>query len=148
MFWYNVRMKGTIAAALVSFVAPDLLHEMGEFERVAEKFGIDSSVLLFQAKQGELVPLDEQVWAKLDNTDSNQFADGDMDAATHNAQEAGRNIADILSKLQAGTPLDAPIIMQYGEMYHLVSGNTRLMAARALGITPTVLLFDVEPPEE
>lgn len=60
------------------------------------------------------------------------------------SDEASRDWMKLRDAISARRPLNAPIIMQLSERYHLVSGNTRLMVARAAGITPTVLLFTVD----
>ena len=46
--------------------------------------------------------------------------------------------------MKYGTSMPAPIVMKGDEdWYYLIGGNTRLMAARALGIRPKILLVDV-----
>ncbi|MFT5849903.1 MAG: ParB-like chromosome segregation protein Spo0J, partial [Patiriisocius sp.] len=47
-------------------------------------------------------------------------------------------------RLQSGQATDAPIVMKFGDRYHLVAGNTRLMAAKALGVRPQILLFEID----
>ena len=137
-------MNESIEKPKVYFLYPDLEAERGEFERVAETFSIDDSVLMFQAQSGELVDLDDAIWRQLDNTDSNRFDVGDWDTAVRFATEANRDYLDLKDKLERNVKLDAPIIMQHNTKYHLVSGNTRLMVSKALGITPKVLLFEVD----
>ncbi len=128
------------------FKYPDIESESGEFERVAQTFGIDSSVLMFQARNGEMTTLDEDLWQKLENTDSNTFEVDDWEQTQRFSESIGRNWQDLKNKMSSGIPLDAPIIMKIGERYHLVSGNTRLMVARAAGVTPKILLFEVDTP--
>lgn len=130
-----------------AFKYPDLEKERGEFDRVADTFGIDSSVLMFQAQDGELAQLSEDIWGKLENTDSNSFEAGDWDAVHDHSNPDGEHTRDWESlrvKLESGTVLDAPIIMKFGDRYHLVSGNTRLMVARAKGLVPKVLIFEID----
>jgi hypothetical protein len=119
------------------------MNEKGEFERVADTFEIDSSVLYFQAQNGSLSELNEELWNKLENTDSNRFEPGNWSMVEQYSgqQSQPRDWGDLKQKLEKGTPLDAPIVMKFGDYYHLVSGNTRLMVARAMGITPSVWLF-------
>ena len=137
-------MKESFEEPKPQFKWPDIEAEWGEFDRVAKRFEIDESVLMFQARNGELVDLDEDMWSNLENTDSNRFLPGGLEAAHRFAAEVGRDSHNLLHKIEAGEALDAPIIMQIGDIYHLVAGNTRLMVARAKGVTPKVLLFSVD----
>ena len=126
------------------FIQPDIFAELGEFQRVGELYGIDSATLMYVAEtEGELVLLSDGVWDNLENTDSRDIHAGDWETVAHNSVVLKRNYNDLKNKLQTGKEIDAPIIMKYRGMYHLVSGNTRLMVARALGISPSVLVFEV-----
>lgn len=140
-------MKESFEVAPQVFKYPSIEREEGEFERVAQTFGIETSVLMFQARNGELITLNEKLWQKLENTDSNRFETGDWEKVEEFSNSVDRDWNDLKNKLAAGTQLDAPIIMQFGDRYHLVSGNTRLMVARAEGLKPTVLLFEVDTPD-
>lgn len=125
------------------FREPNLEVERGEFRRVASTFGIDDSVLLYQAEhEGSMVKLTDAIWSQLSNTDSYQIAADGHEAASEIAATYSRDYHAIAEQMYV-EPIDAPIIMKYGDTYHLVSGNTRLMAARAYGVTPNVWLFEV-----
>jgi hypothetical protein len=129
------------------FKFPNIEREEGEFDRVAKELGIETSVLMFLAQSGELVEMDEALLSKLENTDARTVQEGDWEMVHDNSNPDGvpkRNWEGLRNKLEAGSVLDAPIIMKFGERYHLVSGNTRLMVARAKGISPKVLLFEVD----
>ncbi len=128
------------------FKYPDILKEEGEFGRVAEEFGIDTSALMFQARNGELVQLTDDLLSRLENTEANTFDVGDWDAVHHNSNPNGifkRDWKTLKDKIDRGVVLDTPIIMKFGDRFHLVSGNTRLMVARAKGIYPKVLVFEI-----
>ncbi len=127
-----------------AFIKPDILSERGEFTRVAETFSLDEGVLMhLAATDGSLVGLSRDVWDELDNTDSNRFEAGDWDVIAEHAAWYGRDWQSIKHALAKGLSYDAPIIMKFRGKYHLVSGNTRLMVARAMGIVPKVWLFEV-----
>lgn len=129
------------------FKYPDIEAEIGEFERVADTFGIDSSVLMFLAHEGQMTYLDFELWNKLENTDSNTFDIGDWEWVHEHSNPDGEHKRDwesLKDKVERGKVLNAPIIMKYGNKYHLVSGNTRLMVARAKGVVPKVLLFEID----
>ena len=91
----------------------------------------------------------EDLWSTLDNTDSFDIPlDGWEKVAEHidhTNQETGaaRSWQDLKLKMEQGQKLDAPIVLKYQEGLHLVSGNTRLMVARALEKTPKILLVDM-----
>jgi hypothetical protein len=129
------------------FKYPNIEKEEGEFDRVAVEFGIETSVLTFQAHNGELVQLTEDILNRLENTDANTFEVGDWDAVHDHSNPDGvhkRDWESLKVKMDKGEVLDAPIIMKFGDRYHLVSGNTRLMVSRAKGVYPKVLIFEVD----
>jgi hypothetical protein len=127
-----------------AFVVPDTLAERGEFARVAETFSFDEGVLMHLAKtNGRMVDLTSAIWNELDNTDSNRFEVGDWAAVADHAGHVGRDWQSIKDGVVHGQSYDAPIVMKYRDKCHLVSGNTRLMVARALGLKPRVWLFEV-----
>lgn len=126
------------------FKRPAIQNEIGELERVARSFTIELFVLLFTSQTGEMVSLSETLWSQLENTDSCRFDSGDWESVERYALEAGRDWRDLKTKMETGVAIDAPIVMKIHDRYHLVSGNTRLMVARALGITPMIFLFEVD----
>lgn len=134
------------------FKKPDIQAEKGEFERVGQLFGIDDSVLMYLAQaEGSMVPLTDDLWSTLSNSDSFDIPVEGHDVAERLAQSNGRDYHAVADRMYAGLvsgeALDAPIIMKHGNQYHVVSGNTRLMAARAYGVTPPVWLFEVDSHE-
>jgi len=141
-------MKESFNASSAVFKEPNIANEEGEFERVASTFNIDSSVLMFQAQLGNLVELSDEVWSMLENTDSNRYEEGGWGKVEEYATALNRDWHYLRDKLSKGAVLDAPIIMKFGSRFHLVSGNTRLMVARAMGIAPTVFIFDVDMHDE
>jgi hypothetical protein len=136
-------MKESFEAQREYFKYPDIEAERGEFERVGQTFGVDSDTLMFLAKEeGEFISLNDSLWGILENTDSYKFGKGDWSAVAKFSNEYARDWESLRSKIEHGGPLDAPIILKMNGIYHLISGNTRLMVARALGITPKVLVFE------
>lgn len=129
------------------FKHPNIENEDGEFNRVAETFGVEASTLISQAHKGELIQLTENLLNSLENTNANTFEAGDWEAVHNHSNPDGvfkRDWQVLRDKIEAGVVLDAPIIMKFGSRYHLVSGNTRLMIARAKGIYPKILLFEID----
>ncbi|MEI8061875.1 MAG: hypothetical protein WCG97_01090 [bacterium] len=130
------------------FVFPSLENERGEIERAAGVFAgenTDAFVSSFMeaARVSELVPLPEEEWAKLENTDSHDIPIGDWGMVKYHSDSEGRDWQSLKTKIESGESLDAPIILKTAGKLHLVSGNTRLMVSRAIGITPKVLLVNM-----
>lgn len=123
----------------VKWVRPDLSEEFGEFKRVARGEGLNLSALMRAAAQAELVPLRPSDWRQLENTDSNERMT--VKQFRELASRYGRDWRAIEQAICAGSELPAPIILRRADgSATLIAGNTRLMGARALGVTnPRVL---------
>ena len=137
-------MNESVENSNEQFKYPDISAESGELERVARELGVELSVLEHQAQSGELVPLDSNVWEILENTDSNDIETGGFELVQRLSFQVGRNWKDIKEKMDSGKALDAPIVVKFGNRYHLVSGNTRLMVSKAKGVTPKIFLFEID----
>tara|TARA_Y100000589_G_scaffold327052_1_gene368118 strand:- start:3569 stop:5374 length:1806 start_codon:yes stop_codon:yes gene_type:complete len=91
-------------------------------------------------------PLSSEIWDVLENTESNEIEKGDFDSVFRLAQRYGKsNPLKLIKKLKEGS-YNPPIIVRYDDNYRLVAGNTRLCTASALGITPEVLIVDLNKP--
>ena len=135
------------------FTYPNIKNELGEVRRIAielfplnEKFSVKS--FIEEVKKSKLVPLKENLWAQLENTDSYGISLGCWDDVKYHAVDGNpehpRDWQGLKRLMEAKGSLEAPIILKYAEnKYHLVSGNTRLMVARALGVSPQILLVDM-----
>ncbi len=141
----------------VQWIRPDLKvgDEPGEIERVARTFAPEDVPVFIErfyvrAENAREQELTEEVWARLDNTDSYDIAPNDFaqieEHISHCNYGGNRTTRDwqyLKGKMERGEELDMPVIAHIGDVYHLVSGNTRLMVARALGIRPRVLLVEM-----
>ncbi|MFA9262436.1 MAG: hypothetical protein ACEQSB_03740 [Undibacterium sp.] len=136
----------------IQWVRPDtkLEFELGEIERVSRHFGEtpeEQSRIINRLTEGiaqvEPVDLTPDLWENLENTDSFDIAAGDYARVRVLAQEYGRNEGHIIDQVNSGIPIETPIIAQRGEALHLVSGNTRLMLARAAGQIPKVIIVQI-----
>ncbi len=130
------------------FTFPSIENEIGEIERVAEEYAKDDpqafvSKFVEVAKAGQLVELTDEEWNNLENTDSLDVKAGDWERVNYHASEVNRDWQSLKEKIVQGETLDAPIIVKIGGVLHLVSGNTRLMVARAADIKPKVLIVDM-----
>lgn len=135
----------------IQWVRPDLEQEMGEILRVAKKFGNtpkhESSItekLKNGIQNGALVELTDNLWSKLENTDSWNIGMGNFTLVRSFAEEYSRDDQKILEAMRQGKSMESPVIAQFGDTLHLVSGNTRLMLTKALGKTPKVIIVRVD----
>lgn len=136
------------------FLFPDVEKERGEIERVAgEVFGEKDARDFFQrfsdaARSATLEDLSEDMWRRLLNTDSHDIplaGWSDVEAcAVEGHADHPRDWQALRSSYEQGASIEAPIVMNAGGTLHLVAGNTRLMVARALGVTPKVLLVELD----
>jgi hypothetical protein len=137
-------MKESVEQFSNVFKYPNIASEQGEFQRVSTEFGIDTSVLEYLAQNGKLIELSEDLWQILENTDSRDIFPGDYKKVAELSGQVNRDWETIHQALLSRRAIEAPIIMKHGSKYHLISGNTRLMVAKAMEIKPTVLLFETE----
>jgi energy-converting hydrogenase A subunit M len=123
--------------------------EMDEFERVVQDLsrneGIDVSVddvvdVFTRAKE---VTLTDDIWSKLENTESNEIKKGEMKKVVDLAKKYNKTKPVELRKLLMSGDYRRPLIIKFGDRYHLVAGNTRLCTAAALGIKPKVLIGQI-----
>ena len=129
-----------------SISRPDIQGEMDEIQRVTQYLNREEG---FHIKVEELVDifdkstestLDDDVWKKLENTESNTIKKGDMDSVYKIAKMYDKSNPDKLkSKFEDGS-YKRPLILKFGDRYHLVGGNTRLCTAAAMGINPKVFI--------
>ena len=133
-----------------------IFKEKGEMKRVLEsEFSIDDKNSKFAEigknfvsalENGEYVDLSEDIWSKLENTDSySEIPKGELSKAQEYAAHYKKNFDGILKAIQEERDVNAPMIVRHEGHYHLIAGNTRLMIARALSQTPKVLIADFSP---
>ncbi len=136
------------------FVFPNLKDESGEIKRVAQIYALENQQdfirkFLDASIKSEVADLTEQIWSKLENTDSFNIKSGDFDMVSEqiifsNSENGySRDWQDIKQKMEQGQEIDAPVVLHYNNTFHLVSGNTRLMVSRAMGIIPKVLIVEI-----
>lgn len=59
------------------------------------------------------------------------------------AKKYNKTSPSILKKSLLKDDYDRPLIIKFGDRYHLVAGNTRLCTAAALGMKPQVLIGEI-----
>jgi hypothetical protein len=132
-----------------NIIIPDLKGEMDELQRVVQDLSRDENI---ETTVKELVnafndsteePISDEVWGKLENTESNEIEKGDMKAVYKIAKTYNKTNPQKLSQSFADGDYKRPLIVQFGDRYHLVAGNTRLCTAAALGIKPNVFIAKI-----
>jgi len=123
--------------------------EMDEFQRVTQDLnrdeGIEVSVdqILNAFEKAKEVKIPNDVWSKLENTESNQIKKGEMSKVIALAKQYNKQHPKELKKALLSGDYRRPLILKFGNRYHLVAGNTRLCTAAALGIKPQVLIGEI-----
>lgn len=139
------------------WVLPDFnsSQELGELERVSRTFKPEDPQAFEkqfqeQVKNLKIVSLTEELLAQLENTDASDISEGDFERVKHYVIQGSdgnpehvRDWEYLKGKMERGEELDMPVIIKMGDVYHKMSGNTRLMVARALGIYPKVAIVNL-----
>jgi hypothetical protein len=121
--------------------------EGSEIERTAQEFNIPLEDLKYAFIAGRMIILSDDIWSKLENTDSYDITS--IEDAVKLANQYGKKWKSTLSAIKNSEVLDPPMVLNYDKSrYYLVGGNTRLMFYKALGITPKVLLATIDIPKE
>lgn len=129
--------------------------EVGEVERVVETvlgisrddsfFEITKMAILEKIFYSSLQELSQEIWEQLENTDSNtEISKGDFQKAKEYAEYYKKNYDGLVAAIKKGEKLPAPVILHWDERYHLISGNTRLMIAKASGQIPQIIVVDYD----
>lgn len=129
---------------------PDLESEMDELQRVVQDLSRDENVnisveqLVKAFNNSKEETLTNDIWGKLENTESNEIQKGDTNAVMKIAQMYNKTSPKVLSRAIIKGEYKRPLIIKFGERYHLVAGNTRLCTAAALGVSPKVFIARIE----
>jgi len=124
--------------------------EMDELERAAQDLSRDGDYetsvkkIMKVLKNSEETTLTDKIWSKLENTESNQIKKGEMDKVEELAKKYNKTSPKTLSTSLKNGDYRPPIILKFGNRYHLVAGNTRLCTAAALGINPKVIIGELD----
>jgi len=121
--------------------------EEDEIERTAQEFNVPLEDLKFAFIAGQMVILSDDIWSRLENSDSYEVKT--LDDAIKLADKYGKNWKSTYEAIKAGEDIDPPMILNYGDThYYLVGGNTRLMFYKALGISPKVMMGFINTPKD
>jgi cytidyltransferase-like protein len=125
-----------------------VMSEEEEIERTAQDLNIPIPDVRYAFTAGSMVVLSDDIWSKLENTDSYEV--NSLDDAIQLATEYGKDYKSTLDAIKADKTINPPMVLNYDkDKYYLVGGNTRLMFYKALGKIPKVLMgvLDLEGPK-
>lgn len=124
--------------------------EIDELERAAQDLSRDGDYetsvkeIMKVLKNSEETTLTDKIWSKLENTESNKIKKGEMDKVEELAKKYNKTSPKTLATALKNGDYRPPIILKFGNRYHLVAGNTRLCTAAALGINPKVIIGELD----
>lgn len=123
--------------------------EMDEIERAVQDLSRDGDLettvesVVDAFTKGKEIQITDEIWKKLENTESNEVKKGDMKKVIEIAKKYNKTSPQILKKSLLKDDYNRPLIIKFGDRYHLVAGNTRLCTAAALGIKPHVIIGEI-----
>ena len=123
--------------------------EMDEIQRAVQELsrdeGLDISVqnVVEALRNSREVTLSDDIWSMLENTESNQIKKGEMKKVVEIAKKYDKTSPYVLKKALVKDEYERPIILKFGDRYHLVAGNTRLSTAAAIGMKPQVIIAEI-----
>lgn len=126
-----------------------LKSEMDEIERVVQHLNRSENINVsvedvYQALDNAVeVKIPDDVWNKLENTECNQIQKGDMKKVMALAKKYNKQDPRELKKALKSGDYKRPLILKFGERFHLIAGNTRLCTAAAMGVKPQVLIGEI-----
>jgi hypothetical protein len=131
-------------------IVPDIQGEMDELQRVSQDLKRDEGIILSVDELIELFKnskqqtLSDEIWKKLENTESNEIEKGDWDSVFTVAKSYKKTNPKKLKKIIESGDYERPLILKIDDRYILVAGNTRLSTAAAMGINPKVFIGEVD----
>ncbi len=121
---------------------PELSLDLGEIERTARELGIDFQLLVAAFAGGKLEELSDADWTAMKNCDSYDPSWKLEEVREHLKMK--RDFGRIERGMLAGHLLPAPVVLyRDNEPPYLISGNSRLLGCRALGLRPTIFAVNV-----
>jgi hypothetical protein len=129
---------------------PDIEGEMDELQRAVQdlsrdeniKISVEQLVNAFNNSKEETLTND--IWGKLENTESNEIQKGDTNAVMKIAKMYNKTSPKILARAIMKGEYNRPLILKLGDRYILIAGNTRLSTAAAIGVSPKVFIAKIE----
>ena len=115
-----------------------ILQNRDRIEKAAAYFNLPIDDMEYAFVSGAPVVLMDDVWSKLQNT--NSFNIKDLEHVIRYAHSKKLKIKPYIEVIKKGEELPLPLILEYGQdKYYLVGGEIILSLYKALNINPTVL---------
>jgi hypothetical protein len=130
-------------------IKPDIEGEMDEFQRTSqdlrrdEKIDISVEELVRSFDGLNEQTLTDDVWPKLENTESNEIEKDDWVSVMKIAKRYKKTNPKKLKKDIEDNEYERPLILKMDERYILIAGNTRLCTAAAMGVNPKVFIGEI-----
>ena len=127
----------------------DIQSEIDEIQRATQELSRDGHLETTVADMvnafinGKEIQITNDIWTRLENTESNEVKKGDMKKVIEIAKKYDKTSPMVLKKSLLNGDYKRPLILKFGDRYHLVAGNTRLSTAAALGMKPQVLIGEI-----
>jgi hypothetical protein len=120
-----------------------VVSELGKIDSTAQKFNVPINDLQYAFEAGKENILTDDIWSKLENSDSYQIKN--LEQAIKLANKYKKDWRSIVRAIQDEKQLPLPLVLNYAkDKYYLVGGNARLMFYKALGVQPIVLLGTID----
>ena len=135
-------------------IIPDIENEMDELQRLSQDLsrdeGIDISVddMVNAFNKSKEQTLIDEVWKKLENTESNEIGKDNWKAVFGVAKRYNKTDPNKLKKSIQKGDYKRPLILNLNGRYILVAGNTRLCTASAMGVNPKVFIAKIHNDNE
>lgn len=124
------------------FVPPLLAKEEGELEKASEELGLSLKRLVEAFHLGELRPLSDGDWKRMNNTES--WGTTSMEKVKEKSEYYERDFQSLTKAFKQNNSIEAPIVLKRQDAtLYLVAGDTRLMCMRAMGIKPSVYVISL-----
>lgn len=141
-----ISLKELLIESKEEWKEPTIEAEESDFEMLADQLDISLDKIKEAFDEGELKRLMPSVWDKLKNCDckkANSFKDiVDLSQKLQKKNpDYKSNWKQFKKDFKNNKPVKAPIVMKYGDDYYLVAGNTRLMVAKLMDVSPAIYLF-------
>lgn len=135
-------------------IVPDIDNEMDEIQRVSQDLkrddDIDLSVddIINAFEKSKEITLSNDIWKKLENTESNQIDKGDWKSVFDISRTYKKTNPKKLKLAFEKNTYKRPLILKINDRYILVAGNTRLSTAAAMGLNPKVFIANLDMMQE
>lgn len=143
----DLKLKDLILESEKKWKIPSFNDEYNNLEFIAEQLDLSMDTIKTEFNQGELRILPNSIWDKLKNTDSTKTENfHDLVQVIQKYQKKDPEYSKDWKSIKNGmkdsmAKMTAPVVMKHGKDYYLISGNCRLMVAKALSVQPFVYLF-------